>query len=92
MLLSLIAGWLTKRTWPTGVLIVLGISAASAIFGFFQGESVNANRGVLGLPLLPNGPGVVFGGFVIDTITNFILFLVAWTLRKKFRPHAEKPD
>lgn len=92
MIFSLIAGWLTKRIWPVGILIVLGISVASALIGFLQDEAVNSNRDALGLALRPNGAGIVLEGFVIDAVTNFVLFLIMWGLRRKFRPHAEKPD
>lgn len=92
MLFSLIVGWLTKRIWPTGILIVLGISTAWALIGFLQDQSMNSTRQILGGTLRPNGVGIVAAGFLIDVAINFVLFLLARFLRSKIRPHADKPD
>lgn len=92
MLLSLIAGWLTKRIWPNGVIIVIGISIVGAFIGYMLDEASNAQRIQAGEPILENPVVIALLGIVIDIVINFILFLLLWKFRNKLKPHVKLND
>lgn len=92
MIFSAIAGWFVKKFWPTGIIIVLLISAANAIIQYFRYEGINSTRGAFGEGLYENGAGVILGGFAIDVVINLVIFAIVWGLRHKLKSHLDDRD
>ena len=90
MLLAFIAGWLTKRIWPNGVIIVILISVIWSAIGYLRDSQINSTSGFLGEPSVENGYFVIFLGLIVDIIVNLIIFAAAWFLRRRFRPHGDQ--
>jgi len=92
MIFSAIAGWFIERFWPAGLLVVIVITIASALISYARLDAINSNREIVGLEAYTNDLSVVLAGAGIDLVINLAVFLIVWTLRRRFKPHTKRDD
>lgn len=89
MIFSAIAGWFVRRFWPTGIIIVLLISAANAAIQYVRYEEINSTRKLFRERTYSNDLSALIGGLAIDVVINLVVFAIVWRARRKFKPHVE---